>query len=427
MGDSVVAVGDQTAAGVTLFAKNSDRRAGECQPFVQFSEANHPPEATLDCTHIAIHQVAETYRVMGHSPWWAWGFEHGVNEYAVAIGCQRIFSNETIDAKAGLVGMDLVRLGLERGRSAREALEIIAGLIELHGQGGPSFAPGAEGDHNAFLLADSDEAWILETSNRRWAARRCMLEGVSNTYSIGSDWKFGSRDLSEFARTVGLWSQRGRLDVAAAYCDSSVSLLSSRGRQRRSRELLSEASGRLEVATLQQLLRDHLDAGESWRCGSTPDEERHYTLCAHSEPLHWTTASIVAPLPSKRRTPWPIWISFGTPCTGIFLPVYLSGVIPAALAHGGGDELRSGSAWWAFKRLQDAASTDPERTTPILRAGWAEFEDQLEQARLAAEEMARGAALAGDRDRAAQDVTEFMDWAVSAALDRAESLRNRIQ
>ncbi len=77
--------------------------------------------------------------------------------------------------------------------------------------------------------------------------------------------------------------------------------------------------------------------------------------------------------------------------------------------------------------MQDAASRDPARTTPILRAGWAEFEVQLEQARLVAEETARGAALAEDRDRAAQDVTEFMDWAVSAALDRAELLRDRIQ
>jgi len=426
MSDSVVAVGDQTVGGVTLFAKNSDRRASECQPFVQFSEANHPPEAMLNCTHIVITQVAETYRVMGHSPWWAWGFEHGVNEHAVAIGCQRVFSNEMIDEKPGLIGTDLVRLGLERGRSAREALEIIAGLIEVHGQGGASFAPDAEGDHNAFLLADSDEAWLLETSNQRWAARHCALEGVSNHYSIDSDWEFGSRDLVEFARTVGWWPRSGRLDLAAAYCDSSLSSLSSEGRQRRSWELLSEASGQHEVATFQRLLRDHLDGGATWLGSSTPDEERHYTLCAHSEPLHWTTASIVAPLPGKRETPWPIWISFGTPCTGVFLPVYLSGVIPAELARGG-EEPRSDSAWWAFKQLQDAAGRDPARTTPILRAGWAEFEDQLERARLVVEETARGAALAGDRNRAAQDVTEFMDWAVSAALDRAEYLCNSIQ
>ena len=214
--------------------------------------------------------------------------------------------------------------------------------------------------------------------------------------------------------------------MTAAYRDGSVSSLNSEGRQRRSRELLSEESGQHEVATLQRLLRDHLDGGAVWLGDSTPDEERHYTLCAHSEPLHWTTASIVAPLPSERQTPWPIWILFGTPCTGIYLPVYLSGVIPAELARGG-EEPRSDSAWWTFKRLQDAASRDPARTTPMLRAGWAEFEDQLERARLVAEETARGAVLAADGDRAAQDVTEFMDWAVAAALDHAEVLCSRIR
>ncbi len=426
MSDSVVAVGAQTAAGVTLFAGNSDRRAGECQPFLQFSEASHPPQAMLACTHVEIPQVAETYRVMGHSPWWVWGFEHGVNEYAVAIACRRVFSREAIEAQPGLIGADLVRLGLERGRSAREALEIIAGLIEVHGQGGPSFAPDARGDHHAFLLADPGEAWLLETSNRRWVARRCVLEAVSNFHAIGADWGFGSRDLVEFARAQGWWSSSGRLDVAAAYRDAAVASLGSEARRRRSLELLGKNSGRHEVASLQRLLRDHLGSGEAWPGDSAPAAERHHTLCAHGAPLHCTAASIVAPLAEKRQAPWPIWISFGTPCTGIFLPVYLSGAIPAPLARG--DEAsRSDGAWWTFERLRDLAVRDPARAAPILRAGWAEFEARLERERRAAEDNARGAARAGDRDRAAQDVTEFMDWAVEAALERAESLADEIR
>ena len=95
---------------------------------------------------------------MGHSPWWVWGFEHGVNEHGVAIGNQTVFSNEPIEQTPGLIGMDLVRLALERGRDAREALEVIATLIETHGQGGAAFAPDAPGYHNSFLLADPQQS-----------------------------------------------------------------------------------------------------------------------------------------------------------------------------------------------------------------------------------------------------------------------------
>ena len=78
MCDSLVVRGPRTTDGATLFAKNSDRRGREVQPFVQFPAALHSRGSSLSCTHIEIDQVAETYRVMGHSPAWCWGFEQGV-------------------------------------------------------------------------------------------------------------------------------------------------------------------------------------------------------------------------------------------------------------------------------------------------------------------------------------------------------------
>ncbi len=121
MCDSLVALGSHTSLGATLFAKNSDRSLGECQPLLQLPAAIHPRGARLRCTHIEIPQVAESYRVMGHSPWWVWGFEHGVNEYGVAIGNQTVFSKEPVEAEPGLIGMDLVRLGLEVDRDGPRA------------------------------------------------------------------------------------------------------------------------------------------------------------------------------------------------------------------------------------------------------------------------------------------------------------------
>jgi secernin len=96
MCDSLVAAAAETADGVALFAKNSDRKAGESQPFLQFPETMHPPRSVARCTYLQIPQVAETYRVMGHSPWWVWGFEQGGNEHVLAIGNKTIFSIEPI-------------------------------------------------------------------------------------------------------------------------------------------------------------------------------------------------------------------------------------------------------------------------------------------------------------------------------------------
>jgi secernin len=426
MCDSIVAVGGATALGITLYAKNSDRKAGECQPLLQLPEAAHPPGAMLRCTHLEIPQVAESYRVMGHSPWWVWGFEHGVNEHGVAIGNHQVFSKEPIEAQPGLIGMDLVRLGLERGRTAREALEVIATLMETHGQGGAAAAPGGGGYHNSFVLADPREAWHLESSNRRWAARRIEIGAVSNHLAIGADWEIGSRDLEPFARSQGLWREKGRIDPAAAYRNPQVPAHVSERRQQRAAELLEAGRGRHDVATFRSILRDHADGGIAWRGGDgAPALQPFSTLCAHTEPIHWTTASLVASLPAERTAPWPVWVAFATPCSGIYLPVYLHGVIPAALARGG-EEPTGDSAWWVFKRLQDAASVDPLRHTLALREGWAELEERLEAERLDVEGAARRAALGGDADRAAEIVSDFMARNVEAALETAEQLRGRI-
>ncbi len=70
-------------------------------------------------------------------------------------------------------------LGLERGATAKEAMEVITTLLEEKGQGGnceeSSF--GGFTYHNGFLIADQSEAWIIETAGLHWAAERitCTL------------------------------------------------------------------------------------------------------------------------------------------------------------------------------------------------------------------------------------------------------------
>ena len=79
--------------------------------------------------------------MIGSAPWWLWGFEMGVNEWGVTIGNEAVQTREPTH-HAALIGMDLIRLGLERAQTADSAVEIIGALIEEYGQGGSCEAVG---------------------------------------------------------------------------------------------------------------------------------------------------------------------------------------------------------------------------------------------------------------------------------------------
>src|SRR5436309_2571613 len=206
MCDTLVALGRATGDGTSLFAKNSDRPPRECQRIVQLPRR---AGGRVRCQYVEIPDVPETAAVVGSQPYWLWGFEHGVNEHRVAIGNETVYTKELLGL-VGLTGMDLVRLGLERGRTASEALEAMTDLIETHGQGGSGHAHMEWPYHNGFLIADPTCAWILETSGRHWAAKPVAdLGHVTNGLALGTDWTRGAADVTRFAVERGWWPAGG--------------------------------------------------------------------------------------------------------------------------------------------------------------------------------------------------------------------------
>lgn len=136
----------------------------------------------------------------------------GANECGVAIGNEAVWTNDNDgdhDTKVKrLLGMDLVRLGLERGSNATEALEVITGLLEKYGQGGPC----SESDpgftyHNSFLIADPKTSWVLETSGKHWVAEEVTSgsRNISNVLTISTKIDRKSEGIEEYAKAKGLW------------------------------------------------------------------------------------------------------------------------------------------------------------------------------------------------------------------------------
>jgi secernin len=409
MCDAFVALGPATKDGIPLFAKNSDRPPRECQRLVQFPR--HAGGARVRCQYLEIPGVGETAALVGSQPYWLWGLEHGVNEHRVAIGNETVYTKELL-GPLGLTGMDLVRLGLERARTATEALEVMTGLIEAHGQGGSGHVHMEWPYHNGFLIADPTSAWILETSGRQWAARPAGdLGHVTNGLALGTDWVRGSADVTSHAVERGWWPvEGGRVDFAAAYNDdASVPANVCVQRRRRAATLLAEARGQVTASTLRAILRDHYDAGPVHRPRAV-DDPRFFSLCMHADPLDNTTASMVVALPSDG--PVSAWVSLGSPCVGAFLPIYPEARIPPRLGLGG-EAPDPASPWWRMRELLTLVERDFARFGPVVRARWDALEEQLVAE---AREVEARALAAADRSTV---LTAFMEDAVDRYVAEA--------
>jgi secernin len=228
--DTFVAYPPTTPYGTAVFGKNSDRPSGETQSIRRYPAKYHDEGSSLSCTYISIPQARQTHAVLLSQIDWMWGAEHGANEHGVVIGNEAVWTkvhDENLSTKR-LLGMDLVRLGLERGSSSRESLEVITHLLNDHGQGGPC----AHDDssfvyHNSFLIADCREAWILETAGRNWVAKQ-ISEGsrnISNVLTIRTDYDLHSDGLYDYARKHKLLNDKAegeKLDWALCFGDGCV-------------------------------------------------------------------------------------------------------------------------------------------------------------------------------------------------------------
>jgi len=369
MCDTMVALGNATVDGRVLFAKNSDREPNEAQALVIVPRSLHKPGEMLRCTYGEVPQVRETYAVLLSQPFWMWGCEMGINEHGVTIGNEAVFTKEPYEKKGGLLGMDLIRLALERTTTARAALDLITDLLAIYGQGGSGSYTHPFYYHNSFIIADPDEAWVLETAGRYWAAVKVReIATISNGLTIGTQWDLASPGLVEHAIEKGWCSSKADFHFARCYGARLMSRVACCAQRRsRSMALLRAQAGHIDEATLMRVLRDHGPAAQDGAWHPAPGNPDRVCMHAGFGPTRnsQSVASMVVHLDPALLTVWVTGTS--APCTGIFKPVWLEAGLPdtgPALTA----EYDPNTLWWQHEQLHRAVLDNYADRIAVYRA-----------------------------------------------------------
>jgi secernin len=366
MCDTMVALGNSTEDGSIIFAKNSDRDANEAQEILIIPGKNYPENSKTKCTYIEIPQVKSTSTVLLARPFWIWGCEMGANEFGVVIGNEALFTKAKVRKEPGLIGMDFIRLALERTRTAFDALKMIIQLLETYGQSGNCSNEHGLYYHNSFLIADQKEAWVLETADYQWAAKKVKdVYSISNAITIENEWDMKSDELVKYA-IDHKWC-KGRDDFSFKRCYSEflhTYFSKANYRQQCSTHAMQTSKGKINSQSMINILRSHPSEG-TW----TPDKSlTEWGVC-----MHWgfgpfrvsqSVGSMVSHITPGQITHWLTGTS--APCTSIFKPVWIDSGFPS-LGRAPTNKYDPESLWWKHEILHREVLKDYPRRMESYR------------------------------------------------------------
>jgi dipeptidase len=343
-----------------------------------------------------IPEVAHTYKVLDLT-----------NEFQVAIG------ETTFDGRAELENPDglldypqLMVLGLQRAKTAREAIKVMTGLVEQYGYGSTG---------ESFSIADKNEAWIMEMIGTGkgghgavWVALRIpdgMICAHANMSRIGefplndTDNCLYSANVVSFAVEKGYYDPKsGPFNFSLAYNPPTEQQVKYSARRvwsifRRAAPsqnfspdfssfvknakpypLWIKPDAKLSVRDVMALHRDHyegtpFDMTKDLTAGpfGAPDRSRPISWKVDGKEYSWerpiSTQQVAFIFVSQSRSAVPdavggvYWYGMDNPYTNFFVPLYTSITdIPEAYAKGSMQGFTRDSAWWTFNFVANYAN-----------------------------------------------------------------------
>lgn len=401
MCDTFVALPATTQQNTMLFAKSADCEVNEANAVVRIPRRKHVRGEAVRITHLVIPQAEETCEILLTKAFWTYGCEIGINEHGLVMGEEAVFTTEMEEEKDGIIGPDLMRIGLERAKNCREAIQVMTGLLEQYGQGGSAELKGNSHFDSSYIMADREEAYVMETAGRRWAVKKVdAIASISNMLGIHTDWDSYSGS-----------NAAPKTDWAGQYALPEVPpTLGSPVRQAITYNSLQASLGNISVKKIFDIMRHHGDGYHPARA------EAHRNICVHAGPQEnrWWQADgvMVTDVGPHGVMAW-VTATSGT-CVSIFKPVFMGMDLPD-LGPYPCETFDPRSLWWKHELLHRRAMADFDNLVPEIRQDFDPLEDEfLSQA----ETVKRGTS----REKA-----DFMEYCFRKALGATETWIARLQ
>lgn len=398
---------------------------GEFHPRLRYEPAaDHEPGEMIEIRHWdgknygKIPQVPHTYAVVGL-----------MNEHQLAIGETTFDGRLELQNKEGVLHYwDLMRLALQRAKTAREAIKVMTDLVAAHGY---------RSTGESFSIGDTEEAWILEMigpgpggEGAVWVAVRVPDGHVSchaNKARIGTFPLDDPENCLFSSNVIDLAVEKGYYDpqsgqpfnFAEAYCPStprnhrygdarvwsllrraapSLNLSADCHRGVAGAEpypLTVKPDRKLTLADVFSLMRDHyegtsidmtqgVDAGphgtpNRWRPISWKVDDDEY---AWERPVSTQQTGFSFVSQSRGWLPDPIggvyWYGLDDTYFCCYIPLYCSiDALPESYTVGGLDRFTWDSAWWVFNFVANYANLRYSDMRPDIQAVQQELEGQF--------------------------------------------------
>lgn len=369
MCDTFVSVSDRTKDGSVIFGKNSDRQPNEPQ-IIEYVEGGEQSDETVKCTYIDVPQRDHINSVLLSRPIWIWGAEMGTNDKGVVIGNEAVWTNEQENSQK-LIGMDLLRLGLERSNTAREAVSTIAELLQEYGQGGNCGMYSKEFYDNSFIIADSKEAWVLETAGRYWIAEKVKgIRTISNILTIEKNYDLIHPELLQHTIETGRCRDEDDFNFREQYKTKFMSFATMGDKRRACTLKVLNEEGKVTVSSAMNALRNHNTEKEF-----NPQKSSMASPCVHASSLltpSQSTSSMVSHI-TENSIHWLTGTS--TPCLSVFKPFEVKPFDNSLM--NATRNYSSGSLWWEHERLQRKAVMNYKQNAEIITNNLRKIEGEL--------------------------------------------------